>query len=189
MKSVTFDDIEFLMPSWDDMGVLASEVSRKIVESQIHFDRLIVLAKGGWMCARAVADATEIHDVASVQYEFYKGVYETHDVPELIEPLSISVEGEAVLVFDDVADTGKTLQATMAYLHQCNVKSIKIATLFYKRDSIIIPDYYARETSAWVVFPNELHETSKTLSKKWTGMGITREELQQRLKTMNLPFS
>ena len=62
-----------------------------------------------------------------------------------------SREWEKVLLVDDVADTGKTLQA----IKNSFGVYFTIATLYYKPRSVIKPDFYVEETTQWCCFPWE----------------------------------
>lgn len=53
-----------------------------------------------------------------------------------------------ILVVDDIADTGRTLDGKQMLF--------PTATLFYKPRSIVKPTFYVRETTDWIVFPWEL---------------------------------
>ena len=55
------------------------------------------------------------------------------------------------LVVDDIADTGKTLRPFKTVsCHLC------IATLYYHKQSVVVPDHYVHEKKdKWVVFPWE----------------------------------
>jgi len=72
------------------------------------------------------------------------------------------------LLFDDVADSGKTLAAVRDHLLEAQAKSVETATLFYKPKSIIEPNFYSFKTSAWIVFPHEIREFINLTSKKWS---------------------
>jgi hypoxanthine phosphoribosyltransferase len=54
---------------------------------------------------------------------------------------------DEILVVDDIADTGKTLDGFQ--------RLFPTATLYYKPRSIIKPTYFVRETTKWIVFPWE----------------------------------
>jgi len=54
---------------------------------------------------------------------------------------------DEILVVDDIADTGKTLDGFQILF--------PIATLYYKPRSIVKPKFYVRETENWIVFPWE----------------------------------
>lgn len=56
------------------------------------------------------------------------------------------------LVVDDIADTGKTL----AHQFRCVDHHLGIATLFYHKQSVVVPEFWLFEkTSDWVIFPWE----------------------------------
>ncbi|HUU88356.1 MAG TPA: hypothetical protein VMX17_11470 [Candidatus Glassbacteria bacterium] len=59
-----------------------------------------------------------------------------------------SYHSDTILVVDDIADTGKTLNG----YHML----FPTATLFYKPRSVVKPTFYVRETTNWIVFPWEL---------------------------------
>ena len=55
------------------------------------------------------------------------------------------VEGN-VLIVDDLADTGKTLEPYTQF---------DIATIYWKKWSTVKPTYFLKETDKWIVFPYE----------------------------------
>jgi len=80
---------------------------------------------------------------------------------------------DALLIVDDVFDTGKSVEAFINELQsRCRRNTpatIKIATVFYKPSknlTSLTPDYYMRETEDWLIFPHELD-------------GLTDEEIAQ----------
>ena len=80
---------------------------------------------------------------------------------------------DALLVVDDVFDSGRSIKA---FIHELAVKcrhnmprTVKIATVFYKPKrnvTDLTPDYYLHEVDEWLVFPHELK-------------GLTDEEIRQ----------
>lgn len=75
------------------------------------------------------------------------------NVPLLLAPC------EGCIIVDDIADTGVTLK------HYAE-KGFKIAVLWYKPRSVVVPDFYAVKDSrgkmggAWIVFPWETPPSS-----------------------------
>ena len=64
---------------------------------------------------------------------------------------------------DDVFDTGNTIVAVVNELSQRargnTPEDIRVAVPWFKptrNETDIVPDYYVRETSEWLVFPHEL---------------------------------
>ena len=76
------------------------------------------------------------------------GVHLSH---HLNIPLVSNIEGikrEELLIVDDIADTGVTLEKLTG---MC----IATATLFYKKRSTVKPTFYVVNTDKWIVFPWE----------------------------------
>ena len=105
-----------------------------------------------------------------------------------MQPLAVNIVKENVLIFDDVADSGKTFIMAKEYLLKCGAKSVDTASLFYKPHSSFKPDYYIYKTNAWVVFPHEMREIVETAGKKWLQGGLSEKEVLARFKRLALPL-
>lgn len=174
------DTTQFMTPTWDDLTAVAFQISQEIRARQLPVDRIITLAKGGWPMTRSLVDFLRVSAVASMGVKFYAGINERLKVPQVYQELPISVQHERVLLFDDVADTGESLQYAIRHLLDAGVESVTTATLFYKPHSVIKPDVYGYKTQAWIIFPYELIEASSLLSRKWQAQGIDEAEIYQR---------
>lgn len=159
-------DIEFEVPTWDEIYDMLLSLAEKIQRDNFHPDLIIGICRGGWPPARVMSDLLESPKLANISVEFYVNIAETKSKPVLTEPLSISVKGKKVLILDDVADTGKTLKLVKEHLFSKGAEQVKIATIYYKPWSIVVPDYYEKETKRWIVFPWERKETVKNLMSK-----------------------
>jgi len=186
MVVVTIQEQQYLTPTWDECGQICFKLAKTILEDKPQIDRIVALGKSGWTWARAMSDYLGVKNVASVQYEFYKDVAETTDSPILKQPLSISVTGERVLVFDDVADTGRTLEEALEYLARSGADMILTATLFTKPASTFTPNYFGEKTSAWIVLPHEIRDTIEQLNSKWKQAGIKSEEIKSNLEKLGI---
>jgi|TARA_B110000459_G_scaffold200876_1_gene250233 hypoxanthine phosphoribosyltransferase len=72
--------------------------------------------------------------VSFVKLASYEGTSSTGKVNELIG-LSESIEGQDVIIVEDIVDTGNTLVKLHDILSKGNPKSIKTATLLYKPEA------------------------------------------------------
>lgn len=62
----------------------------------------------------------------------------------------------SILIIDDLVDSGRSLLYVLKMIQEhAPHATVKTAALFYKKCSIIKPDYYAQETTDWIVFPWE----------------------------------
>lgn len=189
LKQITYEEIPYVAPSWEQMGEFCFALAQKILASGKKYDRVVALAKGGWTWARALVDYLGIDQVASVQIKFYSDVYKTHREPVIIQSLAVSIENEDILVFDDVADSGGTFAVAKEYLRKCGAKSVDTATLFYKPHSHFKPDFYVYETKAWVIFPHEIREIVVQAGKKWLESGLSKKQVLDRFGALDLPMT
>jgi hypoxanthine phosphoribosyltransferase len=63
---------------------------------------------------------------------------------------------------------------------------IKIATIYYKPWSVIVPHYYEKETRCWIVFLWEQKETVRKTVEKFRGEGRTVEDAKEKLISSGL---
>jgi hypothetical protein len=159
-------EFKFEVPTWNQIYDMLIELADRIRGNGFKPDIVVGISRGGWFPTRILSDLLDNPYITSVGAEFYVGVAEANNEPRLTQPLAVSVVDKHVLIVDDVADTGKSAMLVRAHLCQEGVKEAKILTLFYKPWSMVKPDYYAKETSYWIVFPWEIKETLKKVVKR-----------------------
>ncbi|MDD2358466.1 MAG: phosphoribosyltransferase family protein [Thiovulaceae bacterium] len=125
----------------------------KLIDKVRSFDPevIVALARGGLTLAHAMAEGLNIRAVESIRTELYDNDQKRD---------TICIYGECnllnkkrVLVVDDIADSGDTLEAVMQKLHADNPDTeFKTATLFYKRTSVHKPDFSVNEALDWIDF-------------------------------------
>lgn len=174
-------NIEFEVPSWDEIYEMLLKLADMIRRDSFKPNVIVGISRGGWPPARVMSDLLGNVNLANVRVEFYRGVAETGSEPVITQPLSMSIEGKSVLVMDDVADSGKSLKIVKDYIEKEGAKEIKVATIYYKPWSIVVPDYYVKITRRWVVFPWERKETVKSLVEKCKRDGIPIAEVKKKL--------
>ena len=157
---------KFEVPTWNKIYDMLLSQAEKIRQSGFKPDVVVGITRGGWVPARVLSDFLEIPNLATVRVEFYLGVAETQNEPVLTQGVSAAVTGKKVLIVDDVADTGKSLQLAREHVLQQGATEVRIATVYRKPWSVIKPDYYEIETSCWVVFPWEIKETIRKIVEK-----------------------
>ncbi|MFQ6076121.1 MAG: phosphoribosyltransferase [Candidatus Bathyarchaeia archaeon] len=155
----------FKSPSWDHIYQLLIEISEKIKRSGFDPDLIVGISRGGWTPARVLSDLLDNPNIASIRVEFYLDIKKPSDKPVITQPVSAPVDGMRVLVVDDVVDTGKSLKLVFDTLSK-QANEVKTVALYCKPWSTFRPDFYARETEAWVIFPWERYETVKKLGNR-----------------------
>ena len=175
---------EYVAPTWGELHELAFTLTNSIRASGQQFDRLVTLSKGGWPMAVPLVDFLKIKAVASIGVKFYAEIGETLTEPEMYQPLPDSVRGERVLLFDDVVDSGGSLTFTVEQLKKQGVASVITAALLKKPTASFIPDFYAGETDAWIIFPWEVVDSIETLGSRWRKEQVAPAEIMTRFKSL-----
>ncbi|HCX85254.1 MAG TPA: phosphoribosyltransferase [Micrococcales bacterium] len=140
--------------TWADFGHAVRALARTIAATGWEPDLVVAVARGGLVPAGALAYALDRKAMGTLNVEFYSGVGETLADPVVLPPAldTSELRGQRVLVVDDVADSGRTLQLVLEMIgaHGADVRS---AVLYTKPRSVVRPTYSWRETDAWIMFP------------------------------------
>ena len=182
--SFSNDDRIFVAPGWQELHALTFAVAQQIYTQKQQFDRVVTLAKGGWPMSRSLADFLEVGEVQSLGISFYTGVDQRKPHPIVYQDLPIDIAGETILLFDDVADTGESLEFATNYLYERGAHQVTTAAIFYKERSKLTPDYFAAQVAEWIVFPYELVETLRLVGTDWLAAGIDPEEITERFEAL-----
>ncbi len=174
-------EFEFEIPTWNLIYEMLLNLAERIRKNGFKPDLIVGVSRGGWPPARVLSDLLDNPNLANVKAEFYLGVAETKGEPTLTQPVSMSVAGKKVLIVDEVADTGKSLKLVKEHIIEEGACEVKIATVYYKPWSVVVPDYYGKGTSRWIVFPWEIKETIRKIAKKCREEGKSVEEEVSRL--------
>ncbi len=175
-------ELKFLYLTWDDIQRLAEKTADMIKEDGFKPDILIAVSRGGFDPARIISDQLNIRKLASLQINYYSGLNEKMEKPEVLFPLNANIEGLKVLVIDDVSDSGHSLIAVKRYVEGKGAAEVKIATLHHKPWSEYKPDYFAEEVDRWILYPWEPNESIQDLIHMLTTNGVPREQLYAKLR-------
>ena len=181
MKQITIEKQQYITPSWEEMGELSFKLAKDILKKGKRFNRLIALADGGLTWSKTLLDYLNIDKLSTLQVKFYSGITKTNNRPIIIQSLPTAVQNETVILFDDVVDSGQTLKVAKEYLLMCGAKKVYTASLFFKDWAEIKPDFYAYNTSAWIIFPHEIREMIQLLSSQWEKSKVSNNEIKKRL--------
>lgn len=142
-------------------------LAKKIRGSNYKPDVIVGVSRGGWPPARVMSDLLENSHVANMKVEFYKDIEVTSKKPIVTQPVTSDVTGKRVLVVDDVADTGHSLKVVANHLKRKGVKDLKVCTIYMKPQSVFRPDFFARTTRKWVIFPWERLEAVRLIARRF----------------------
>jgi hypoxanthine phosphoribosyltransferase len=151
---------EILYVSWSEIHRALGMLAGKVL---LHGkpDVLVIIAKGGLVPGRILADFINIEDIGFIEVKFYKSIGVRGEKPYMKSASLPPLTDKNVLVVDDVVDSGRTMQLVVEYLSGYKVKSTRTLTIYVKPWSSYIPDYYYAQTTKWIIFPWEVCEAMR----------------------------
>ncbi|MFC4436855.1 MULTISPECIES: phosphoribosyltransferase [Natrialbaceae] len=150
------DDFDCTITNWDYIYSLCRDVSDEVRRDDFEPDVIVALARGGWFAGRCICDFLGLDDLTSLKMEHYVGTAQKTGEPTVRYPMPEgSVEGKDVLIIDDIADTGGSIERAYEYVDDRNAGEVRTATLQLLRTSEYEPDYVGErlEEWTWVVYP------------------------------------
>jgi hypoxanthine phosphoribosyltransferase len=140
--------------TWTGFGSATRELAQEVADSGFEPDIVLAIARGGLTVAGALAYALAVKNCFAMNVELYTGVDRRLDVPVVLPPMLdvLDLAGLNVLVADDVADTGKTLELVTSFIAE-HVAEARSAVLYKKPWSVIEPEYVWCHTDRWINFP------------------------------------
>ena len=139
---------------WQLFGEASRDLARAIAADGFRPDLILAIARGGLFIAGALGYALAVKNVHVMNVEFYTGEGTTLDMPVMLPPVPDAVDfsQKNVLIADDVADTGKTIELVQGFVSS-HVASARTAVIYEKPESAIKCDYVWRRTDSWITFP------------------------------------
>ena len=148
MKTITLQGLEF--EPYITKQQIATQVKRVAAEINEDLDGddaplFICVLNGAFIFAADLYREVNLphSQITFVRFKSYDGMCSTGELRQLMG-LQEDIEGKNVIVIEDIVDTGTTAAELMNMLAEHNPKSIKLATLLFKPNSIInqvMPDY------------------------------------------------
>jgi len=140
--------------TWELFGTATRELAVQVADSGYRPDLVFAIARGGLFVAGALGYALDVKNLHVANVEYYTGVDERLPLPIMLPPVPdlVDMGGARVLVADDVADTGKTLELVRSEVAEF-VADARCAVLYVKPWSVVIPEYTWAETDRWIDFP------------------------------------
>jgi hypoxanthine phosphoribosyltransferase len=157
--------------SWQKYHDLCRDLAIQIRRSEFRPSIIVAIGRGGYMPARLLSDFLGNMNLTSFKIEHYQGAQKKRNAV-VKYPLNADLDNQAVLLVDDVSDTGDTFEVAIDHIRQRGrFQSLKTATLHHKQVSKFVPDYYAElvQQWRWIVYPWAVTED---VSSFIAGMGL-----------------
>ncbi|MCY4730656.1 phosphoribosyltransferase [Natronomonas gomsonensis] len=150
------DEFKCTITNWEYIYGLCRGVSNQVKDAEFEPDVVVALARGGWFAGRCICDFLGMDDLTSLKMEHYVGTGEKAEEPTVRYPMPEgSVEGKNVLVIDDIADTGGSIERAHEYVTDRGASEVRTATLQLLQTSEFEPQFVGErlEEWTWVVYP------------------------------------
>jgi uncharacterized protein len=174
--------------TWEDVGTWADRVADRVRDAAAVPDTIVALSRGGWVPGRLLCDRLGVHRLLSLRAQHWGVTAMPSGKAELTENLSGRVEGQSVLVVDDITDTGESLTLAVEHVREKRPSRVESAAFLHIDHSKFVPTYYAEEIPraqwVWVVFPWNYWEDLATLAARAAritpGIDAVRRTLKER---------
>ena len=140
--------------SWQAFGDASRELATTIADDGFDPDLILSIARGGLFLAASLGYALGVKNLHVTNVEFYDGVGTTLDMPVMLPPVPSAVDfsEKKVLIADDVADSGRTMDLVYNFVKD-HVEDVRSAVIYEKPQSLIKCEYVWKRTDRWINFP------------------------------------
>ena len=140
--------------TWENIEQLVKELSRKIL-LDFQPEIIVAIAEGGWVPAILLKKYIKC-PYYSIRCKNYDDKNRQLKEVELQDLNGIAIEGKSVLIIDEVADSGTTLESVYKYILTLGPSELRTAVLHKKQKSIFSPNYISETTgNEWIHYPWE----------------------------------
>lgn len=148
----------FLVLGWEALGRCLEVLAAQIEASGFRPTAIVAISRGGMVPAVFLANAFGLRDVQviSILRNVSNEKYSERGEPRLrwMAP-DTPLDGERVLLVDDIAGDGGTLDLALGLLAGRNAAAVRTAVVVKNQGSRLEPDYRAITVDDWIVFPWE----------------------------------
>ncbi|MCY3768695.1 MAG: hypothetical protein OXG56_04910 [Gammaproteobacteria bacterium] len=194
------DDLNFLLVPDTVIAAACLEMAKQVHNYQKRHEnrpeqitRSLMVTMGGLLPSVLLYDHLvegrnrEIPKIefGTIGISLYKGPGERYENPLVQHGISIPVSGETVLVIDDLADEGGTLQFLSRYILDSGAHRVLNLAMYMKPKAMEVcgADFYFGETpqNTWIITPRERIETLMKRVPVWKERGASLKECHRRL--------
>ncbi|MCI2419582.1 hypothetical protein MOQ72_19230 [Saccharopolyspora sp. K220] len=137
--------------SWCDVETLTSALADTVKATDIGFDHIVAVSRGGFVPARLLASALRVSRLGSIGVRYSDAQRKT---PEIVASASGLRPSDKVLLVEDAIESGRSLMHAAEAI-QPQVELLKTAAYFRQPTSIPDLDFVVEERVQLPRFPWE----------------------------------
>ena len=163
--------LELRFSPWQEVFHALLEIAKDIRRSFTP-DVVVGILRGGGVPAIVLSDLLDVGEVDMIGVSYYVDIARRTRKPRLTRRLSSDIRGKAVLIVDDIVDTGATIKFIVDELRVEEASDFKVSTIYCKPWAYPRPDFYYEERSEWIIFPWEVRQTVKSVHNRFKGKNL-----------------
>jgi hypoxanthine phosphoribosyltransferase len=175
--------VHYLPVSWNTYHASAQKLAATLLACKEQVDEIVAISRGGLTLGHLLSDFLLI-PISTISIQSYTDI-QTRGELEITAKLQRSMREKRILLVDDVSDSGKTLKRAVTYLKRAGARQVTTVTMFYKPHSVFRPDYYAKKTTRWILFPYEPTEMIALITKSMAQEGTSKADIQKFLERLH----
>ena len=146
--------------NWEDLQKLCEQTAMKFYNEARCMpivNSIVAIGKGGLIPARMIAENLGVNKIYVYGVTSYNRNDEKID-PEIYQRPDNKFTGQRILLVDNIADSGQTLDMVKNEIMSQDPHKLTIMTVHYKKQSKIVPDYYGEivPDKTWIQYPYEI---------------------------------
>ncbi|OIO19086.1 MAG: hypothetical protein CO029_04475 [Candidatus Magasanikbacteria bacterium CG_4_9_14_0_2_um_filter_41_10] len=147
-----------ILLSWQDVEMDVLGIIDQMKQEDFEPDIIVSIARSGLIPASMIAYTLGNKQLYVIKVDFSKTQKSGPDQdlaehPIITQELSKDISGLRVLVVDEMAVSGSTLNLVSAYMDLKHPKEIKYAVLYKQPWAAFSPTYVGREIKEWPLYP------------------------------------
>jgi len=167
------------------MWKLSGKIAFDVCSCGYSPDVIVAVVRGGLVPAMNLSDMLDVKDIFFVRVVHWSETAKKNERAILKTPLCDDVKEKNVLLVDDVADSGESIKTAYEHVSSRGAAKVKTATLVYKKQSKIKPDFWGEKTDdwRWIIFPwNTTEDLCNLIRRVSDESGVDVDVLMHKLK-------
>lgn len=166
-------DIVFHKVSWEQFERDCIKLAGMLKGKKI--DKIVAISRGGLVAARILSDLLSV-PISHITISSYQNLRQEKE-PFIDETPSKTFSHEAILLVDEICDTGKTFERALSYFRNFTVKKIYSLAPYTKSHASYEPDFFVHMIDAWIIFPYEIAETKKAFMNLYKDPDLVQKKM------------
>lgn len=167
--------MRFIKISWQRFEKDCVLLAKKIIQTKIHFDRIVVISRGGLVIGRLFSDLIPL-PISHITISSYTDLKQNKDVKITEVPKTV-FSRQRLLLVDEISDSGKTFIRARSYFQRFSGCQVTTACLYVKPMTKPLPDFWQKQLDGWVIFPYEVNETYRAFIKTFSNKQQAKRKL------------